>query len=97
MLTPWIAAHRLLLGLLADTLTFLGAALLTRDSFQRLAEVNRRRTIDKIHGLYPALNFADDEWAAAVQSTRWAFAGFFLVSLGFLCQLLLRAAEWFHD
>jgi hypothetical protein len=39
----WIAAHRLLIGILADSLTFLGGCLLARDAFLRLNELKKNR------------------------------------------------------
>lgn len=89
----WIEAHRFSLGLLADSLTFLGAILLARDAFLRLREIKRTRTDAEFRREFPQLNLTDEEFAAALRSVRWALAGFCLLLLGFLCQLLLRMME----
>jgi hypothetical protein len=89
----WIAAHRLLIGIFADTVTFLGGCLLARDAFLRLRELKKERVDARFRAEFPRLNLTDDEWRAAVVSLRWAFAGFVLLVLGFLMQLLLRVVE----
>ena len=89
----WLESHRLTLGLLADCLTFAGAAILTRDSFKRMDDLRRKRTDQQFRKRFPQLNLTDDEWDAAVRSTKWNFAGFLLVCLGFLCQILLRCID----
>jgi len=81
------------MGVLADTLTFLGGCILARDAFLRLKELNRKRVDDEFRRQFPRLNLTDDEWKAAAASMRWALAGFVLVVLGFLFQLLLRLVE----
>ncbi len=89
----WIEAHRVLIGILADTLTFLGGCLLARDAFLRLKDLKKKRIDEEFRREFPRLNLTDDEWKAAILSLRWALAGFVLVSVGFLFQLLLRLAE----
>jgi hypothetical protein len=89
----WLESRRLILGFLADCLTFAGAAILARDAFRRMDELRRKRTDQRFRKRFPQLNLTDDEWDAAVRSTKWNFAGFLLVCLGFLCQILLRCIE----
>jgi len=89
----WIEAHRVLIGILADTLTFLGGCLLARDAFLRLKDLKKKRIDEEFRREFPRLNLTDEEWKAAIVSLRWALAGFVLVSVGFLFQLLLRLAE----
>jgi len=89
----WIEAHRVLIGILADTLTFLGGCLLARDAFLRLKDLKKKRIDEEFRREFPRLNLTDEEWKAAIVSLRWALAGFVLVAVGFLFQLLLRLAE----
>jgi hypothetical protein len=89
----WFDAHRLPIGILADGFTFLGGLILTRDAFLRLRELKSKRIDAQFRDQFPRLNLADDEWNAAVVALRWVFAGFFLLLLGFLAQLLLRFSE----
>ena len=89
----WIEAHRVLIGILADTLTFLGGCLLASDAFLRLKDLKKKRIDEEFRREFPRLNLTDEEWKAAIVSLRWALAGFVLVSVGFLFQLLLRLAE----
>jgi hypothetical protein len=89
----WIAAHHLPIGLLADSLTFLGGLILTRDAFLRLRDLKRTRTNSQFLKEFPDLKLTDNEWKAAVVSLRWVLAGFLLLLLGFLAQLLLRFGE----
>jgi hypothetical protein len=89
----WIAAHRLSLGILADTLTFLGGTILTRDAFMRLKELEKNRTDTRFRSEFPRLNLTDEEWKAALVSVRWELAGFVLLVMGFLAQLLLRLLD----
>jgi hypothetical protein len=70
----WIHLQSLWVGIIADSLTFIGGFILTRDAFLRLS-------------------LTDDEFKAAVATVRWALAGFVLLLLGFLTQLLLRLIE----
>jgi hypothetical protein len=88
-----IGAHHVCLGILADTLTFLGGCILTRDAFLRLKELNGKRIDQEFRRQFPRLNLTDEEWKAAVVSLRWAVTGFVLLVLGFLAQLLLRLIE----
>jgi len=89
----WIEAHRVLIGILADTLTFLGGCLLASDAFLRLKDLKKKRIDEEFRREFPRLNLTDEEWKAAIVSLRWALAGFVLVAVGFLFQLLLRLAE----
>lgn len=89
----WIQAHRLALGVLADSLTFLGGFILTRDTFLRLQELKRNRIDARFRKEFPRLNLTDDEWRAALVSLRWTLAGFLLVLAGFFAQVLLRLVE----
>jgi len=93
----WIELHRNGIGLLADTLTFLGGCLLARDAFLRLVEIKRKRTDEEFRRQFPKLNLTDTEWKAALNAIRWALCGFVLLLLGFFCQLLLRLIEWHHS
>jgi hypothetical protein len=88
----WIEAHRVSIGIFADSLTFLGGCILARDAFLRLKELKNKRTDTKFRSEFPFLNLTDDEWNKAVVSVRWALAGFVLLIAGFLLQLLLRVA-----
>jgi hypothetical protein len=89
----WFQAHHVPLGILADALTFLGGCLLARDAFLRLRELKSRRIDEEFRREFPRLNLTDEEWKAAVASLRWALAGFVLVTLGFMAQLVLRFVE----
>jgi hypothetical protein len=90
----WVELHRVLIGIAADSLTFLGGAILTRDAFLRLKELNRSRIDARFREEFPRLNLTDDEMKAAVVSLRWTLAGLFLMAVGFLTQLLLRVIDW---
>jgi hypothetical protein len=90
----WMEMHRGLIGIVADSLTFFGGAILTRDAFLRLKELNRNRIDARFREEFPRLNLTDDELKAAVVSLRWTLAGFVLIVVGFLAQLLLRLIEW---
>ena len=89
----WIAAQHRPIGILADALTFLGGALLARDAFTRLKELKKSRIDVRFRSEFPRLNLTDEEWKTALISVRWALAGFSLIVLGFLAQLLLRILE----
>jgi hypothetical protein len=89
----WIEAHRVSIGILADSLTFIGGSILTRDAFLRLKELNKNRIDVRFRTEFPRLNLTDDEWKTALISVRWALAGFVLLLVGFLFQLLLRLIE----
>jgi hypothetical protein len=86
--------HRVPIGIVADSLTFSGGAILTRDAFVRLKELNRNRLDARFRQEFPRLNLTDDELKAAVVSLRWTLAGVVLMVVGFLLQLLLRLIEW---
>jgi hypothetical protein len=89
----WILAHLVCIGILADTLSFLGACILARDAFLRLKELKRKRIDEEFQRQFPRLNLTDDEWEAALVATRWTLTGFVLLVLGFSSQLLLRFIE----
>jgi hypothetical protein len=89
----WIEGHRVALGILADSFTFLGGLILTRDAFLRLRELKKSRVDVRFLREFPRLNLTDEEWKAALVSVRWTLAGFGLIVVGFLAQLLLRLVE----
>jgi hypothetical protein len=89
----WIHLHSPWVGILADSLTFIGGSILTRDAFLRLRELKKNRVDVQFRAEFPRLNLTDDEFKAALASVRWALAGFVLLLLGFLAQLLLRLME----
>jgi hypothetical protein len=89
----WVWAHHALIGILADTLTFGGGCVLTRDAFLRLRELRRSRVDKRFRAELPRLNLTDDEWKAALAALRWTLAGFGLMVFGFLLQLVLRFME----
>jgi hypothetical protein len=89
----WLRAHQAVIGILADTLTFAGGCILTRDAFLRLQELRRSRLDERFRVEFPAVNLSDDDWRAAVKAMRWTVAGFGLMVLGFLLQLGLRLVE----
>jgi hypothetical protein len=89
----WIEGHRAWLGILADSLTFLGGVILARDAFLRLNELKKSRIDVRFLREFPRLNLTDEEWKAALVSVRWTVAGFGLIVVGFLAQLLLRLVE----
>jgi hypothetical protein len=89
----WFEGHRAGLGILADSLTFLGGLILARDAFLRLNELKKNRIDVRFLREFPRLNLTDEEWKAAVVSLRWTAAGFALIVAGFLAQLLLRLVE----
>ena len=81
------------LGILADSFTFLGGLILARDAFLRLKELKKHRIDVRFLREFPRLNLTDEEWRAALVSVRWTLAGFGLIVVGFLAQLLLRLVE----
>jgi hypothetical protein len=89
----WFRANQLVVGILADTLTFAGACILTRDAFLRLRELRRSRVDERFRAEFSSLNMTDNEWRAAVTALRWTLAGFGLMVVGFLVQLGLRVLE----
>lgn len=90
----WLHANHVCVGILADSLTFLGGFILARDAFLRLRELKKSRIDARFRREFPRLNLTDDEWRAAVVSLRWTLAGFVLLLLGFLTQLVVRLIEW---
>jgi hypothetical protein len=89
----WFKANHVVFGILADSLTFAGGCILTRDAFLRLRELRRSRLDERFKAKFSRLNLTDAEWEAAVTAMRWTFAGFGLMVLGFLLQLMLRMVE----
>ena len=89
----WIHLHSPWFGIVADSLTFIGGFILTRDAFLRLRELKKNRVDVQFRAAFPRLNLTDSEFKAAVASVRWALADFVLLFRGFLAQLLLRIAE----
>ena len=89
----WIEGHRVALGIIADSLTFLGGLILARDAFLRLRDLKESRMDVRFRREFPRLNLTDEEWRAALVSVRWTLAGFGLIVVGFLAQLLLRLVE----
>jgi hypothetical protein len=89
----WIEGHRLSIGILADSLTFLGGLILTRDAFLRLRDLKKNRVDLRFRAEFPRIHLTDEEWKAAVISVRWTLTGFVLILLGFFFQLLLRLIE----
>jgi hypothetical protein len=89
----WFRANHVALGMLADSVTFAGGCILTRDALLRLRELRRSRVDQRFKEEFPKLNLTDDEWEAAIAALRWTVAGFGLMVLGFLLQLGLRAVE----
>lgn len=89
----WIEVHHGTIGILADTLTFLGACILARDALLRLKELKSKRIDAEFRRQFPRLNLTDSEWKAAEVSLKWSLAGFVLLILGFLAQLILRLME----
>ena len=83
----------MLIGILADSLTFAGGCILTRDAFMRLKALKRSRMDERFRVEFPNLNLSDEEWKAAITAMRWTLIGFGLMVLGFLLQLGLRVAE----
>jgi hypothetical protein len=88
----WLHEHHFCIGILADSLTFLGGLLLARDAFRRLQDLKDKRTDDEFRRAFPKLNLSDQEWADAIAAMWWSVGGFGLITLGFACQLLLRFA-----
>jgi hypothetical protein len=86
----WICEHRFWIGILADSLTFLGGFLLTRDALRRLKEVKNKRTDEEFRNTFPQLILTDQDWKDAIIAMRWTVGGFILIAVGFACQLLLR-------
>jgi hypothetical protein len=89
----WLHLHHRALGLLADSLTFLGGFLLARDAFLRLRQLKNSRTDTRFRREFPHLHLTDEEWREALIALRWTLAGFALIVAGFACQLLLRFLE----
>ena len=88
----WLHVHRFAIGILADSSTFVGGALLTRDAFLRLRDLKNKRTDEEFRRTFPKLNLTDEEWSDAITSLRWTVGGFGLMAAGFACQLALRMA-----
>ena len=88
----WVHEHRFWIGILADSLTFLGGFALARDAFRRLKDLKDKRTDDEFRRTFPKLNLTDKDWRNAILSMRWTAGGFVLIAIGFACQLLLRFA-----
>lgn len=88
----WLREYRSAIGILADSLTFLGGVLLTRDAFRRLRDLKDKRTDEEFRRAFPKLNLTDQEWRDATVAVGWTVAGFGLIAVGFACQLLLRFA-----
>jgi hypothetical protein len=88
----WLHDHRFAIGILADSLTFLGGLLLARDAFNRLQDLRNKRIDEEFRRTFPKLNLTDQEWRDAIASMRWTVGGFGLIAIGFACQLLLRFA-----
>ncbi len=89
----WLHANHALIGIFADSLTFLGGFILARDAFLRLKELKKNRVDTRFRTAFPRLNLTDEEWNAAAASLRWTLAGFVVLLAGFLLQLLLRLIE----
>jgi hypothetical protein len=89
----WLHQHHLWIGILADSLTFLGGLILARDAFRRLRDLKATRTDSAFQDRFPQLALTDDELHDALLATRWAITGFLLITFGFACQLLLRILE----
>lgn len=89
----WLDQHRMAIGILADSLTFAGGALLARDAFLRLQALRKGRTDIRFRETFPGLNLTDRALREAIASLGWTLAGFALLSIGFACQLLLRFVE----
>ncbi len=88
-----MAHPRLVLGIGADVLTFVGALLLARDGFQRLKEVNATKVDQRIRKEFPNVNFVDTEATQAKMSEQWAWRGFVILLLGFALQIIVRIME----
>jgi hypothetical protein len=89
----WIHAHRLAIGILADSLTLAGGLVLTRDALGRLKDLKKNRVDVQFSKEFPLLRLTDEEFKSAVVAVRWAVTGFVLILLGFLVQLILRIEE----
>ncbi|HWE86652.1 MAG TPA: hypothetical protein VG267_17040 [Terracidiphilus sp.] len=89
----WFHQHHIAIGILADSLTFAGGALLARDAFLRLQALRKSRTDSRFRETFPRLNLTDQEMREAIASLSWTLCGFVLLSIGFACQLLLRLVE----
>ena len=70
----WFRADHVVIGILADTLTFAGGCILTRDAFLRLGELRRSRVDGRFKAKFPILNLTDAEWETAVTAMRWTVA-----------------------
>ncbi len=89
----WAEAHRLAAGIVADSLTFFGGLILTRDAVLRLKDLKKKRTDEEFCRRFSGLNLTDDEWKEATTSVRWAVAGCALLGAGFFLQLVVRILE----
>lgn len=87
----WVHEHRFCIGILADSLTFVGGLLLARDAFLRLQDLKAKRIDEEFRRTFPQLNLTDQEWRDAILAMRWTVGGFGLMAAGFACQLLLRS------
>jgi hypothetical protein len=80
-------------GFLPTPSHFLGESSWPGDAFLRLNELKKSRIDVRFLREFPRLNLTDEEWNAALVSVRWTLAGFGLIAVGFLAQLLLRLVE----
>ncbi|HSY37557.1 MAG TPA: hypothetical protein VK814_17520 [Acidobacteriaceae bacterium] len=88
----WLQEHRFCIGILADSLTFLGGLLLARDAINRLQDLKNKRIDEEFRRTFPKLNLTDQEWRDAIAAMWWTVGGFALMVVGFAFQLLLRFA-----
>ena len=90
----WIGLHsRLIVGVLADFLTFASGLLLARDAFQRLKELNEDKIVEHFRALFPNLILEDPREQRAHMSERWAARGLILLAIGFALQIVSRWLE----
>jgi hypothetical protein len=87
----WLAQHvRLIVGILADLVTFVSGLLFARDAFVRLKELNEARISERFQEQFPGLNMADPAAGRARMSKRWALRGLVLLGMGFVLQIVTR-------
>ena len=77
-------------GICGCVLTFVGGGLLALDALMRMRDLRRKRTDTEFRREFPQLNLTDEELKAARTRVGWAIAGFVLLTLGFLCELVDR-------
>ena len=90
---PFLLAHRLLLGIVADTLTLAGGLVLAFEAFCRLKDLIEGRINARFKEQFPGLPLVDEEKIGAHRSVVRAYIGCAVILLGYVLEVLTRIAE----